>query len=316
MAQTVGTRAGEKHRGDFLVTCAYCGAVWYRSKCRRNAAGQLICPDDQHIRDPVTLARLNAARTSQLRKRRVDGGNIDREALTTSGPLVVCPELVVAGWEGLSGVTLANGGRVAAWTALSGGLTLVKSDPAEQPKLKTDGPSGRSYVSFEGAHILEESTGDFIRPAPSIEPTSYWAVVRQPRWTVAGVWWGFETAAFSATGLAIYNALLAGDIAQFNGYGFGANPMPAPLGQWKRVETSFTGSAADYLTVGATRVALGISSGDDAPTDDFAIGLVGSGSYVYLDVGELWILRGVLSTVQSSLLNDYGRAKYGSQVLL
>lgn len=316
MAQTVGTRAGNAHRGDFLVTCAYCGAVWYRSKCRRNAAGQLVCPDDQHIRDPVTLSRLNAARSSRLRSRKVDGGSADREALTTAGPLVITSSTVVTGWEASSGVALATGGRVSAWTAISGGLTLVQATTANQPRLKTDGPSGRSYVSFEGAQLLDESTGEFVRPAPSREPTFYWAVVRQPQWVNTGVWWGFESVDAPGVSLMLAAFSLSDEpdtIIKLNGIGAGVAAMPKA--QFKRVEVGFTASSADYLKIG-TNVNMEGSAGDNTPSDDFTVGGLAPFFNAYLDICELWILKAVPSATELSRLDDYARAKYGSAVLL
>ncbi len=67
-------------RGDFRVTCDYCGFEWLRSRCKRDAAGLLACPLDMDGKDSVTLSRENAAGATEtigpLAIR--DGGNIDK----------------------------------------------------------------------------------------------------------------------------------------------------------------------------------------------------------------------------------------------
>jgi hypothetical protein len=311
MAQTVGTRAGEKHRGDFLVTCAYCGAVWYRSVCRRNAAGQLICPDDQHIRDPVTLSRLIAARTTRPLRRRVDGGNVDREALTTAGPLVVCPELVVAGWDAGAITGVGDGGRVVSLpSAIAGVSALSNLATVEQPFLMRN--AGRQYVSFRGAHRLEAALS---RPAPASEPTFYWAIARRSRWTELGFWWSFFADALP--NLSVVN-FAEPWVVQVNGAAT-VNQID-PSTEFKRVEASFTGMSSDYLKIGRTTVADGVTAGNNAPAGAFWVGAGDDDgdliAAAYLDLGELWVLRGVPSTEQTERLNDYGRAKWGSAVLL
>jgi len=54
-------------RRDF---CAYCGMKWYRSQMRRDASGQLACPDDQPGRDAVTLDRINSQNARTVRQPR------------------------------------------------------------------------------------------------------------------------------------------------------------------------------------------------------------------------------------------------------
>lgn len=60
--------------GERRAMCAYCGIFWYRSQMRRDASGQLACPDDQQGRDQVTLNRLNSqgARTVKYPRPTVD----------------------------------------------------------------------------------------------------------------------------------------------------------------------------------------------------------------------------------------------------
>lgn len=313
--QTIGKHAGKAHEGDFVATCAYCGVAWYRSRLVRNPAGQLICPDHQHIRDPVTLSRLNARRSSRLTSKRVDGGVADTEAKTTAGPLSVLGEAsVVAGWEASSGVAFGAGGRVSSWTALSGGVSLVQTNANRQPKLKTDGPSGRSYVSFENVAALEEETGALDRPPLTEEPTFYWAVVRQPRMPYISIWWAFETSIAMTLAAISLDASLS-QVAEFN-----ANAT-ALVGQFQRIEMSFTGGTADYVKIGPRRTAGG-SAGAADPVDVFALGafeLPGVNELVWpawLDICEFWILRVVPSATQLDKLDDYARAKYGSAVLL
>lgn len=314
--RTIGTRAGEAHRGDFVATCAYCGAAWYRSALKRNAAGQLICPDDQHIRDPVTLSRLNSRALSRLRRPRQDGGLADIKP-APSVSAIVGEANVVAGWSTSSSVTLTDGGRVSSWAAESGGLTLSVGLP---PKLKPDGPNGRSYVSFEGAHALAESTGAFARPAPSVEPTFFWAVLRPPRFAMTSFLWGF-----AAAGASFALALITSPFSASPDVLFTLNPNPAASltapTRFRRVEAAFTASTSDYFKLGALT-----SSGDagaNVPTGQFVVGaradpFVGNSflNHSYLDLCELWILRALPTAAQREQLDDYARAKYGSEVVL
>ena len=318
--QTIGKHAGEAHRSDYVATCAYCGAAWYRSRLRRNAAGQLICPDDAHIRDPVTLSRLNAQRSSKLTKRKVDGGNADAEASTLAGPLRVVPELVVTGWDASSGITLVAGSRVSAWSSVSGSqsLSLINADPARYPLLKYDGPSGRPYVSFEGAHWLQESTDTFTRPSPADEPTFYWAIVRRPRWVNYGVWWGFEGGfipGFTTT-LAVQDFLEPPKTMIRNGFVYANGPGAIPMNHWTRIEAAFTASSADYLKAGNQVVTSGVTAEAHTPVGTFAIGNHEFGVFSWIDLRELWILKGVPSTEKLALLSDYARARDGSGVVL
>lgn len=59
--------------GERRVVCDYCGITWYRSECRRDAAGFLACPDDQGGRDSVTLDRQNAEYAARAQARRRAG---------------------------------------------------------------------------------------------------------------------------------------------------------------------------------------------------------------------------------------------------
>jgi len=58
--------------GERRLDCDYCGIKWYRSVCRRDAAGLISCPDCQADggRDTVTCDRANAANSASARVRR------------------------------------------------------------------------------------------------------------------------------------------------------------------------------------------------------------------------------------------------------
>jgi len=54
--------------GERRVTCDYCSAQFYRSECRRDFTGFLICPEcDDGGRDTATLDKLNAEAAAQVR---------------------------------------------------------------------------------------------------------------------------------------------------------------------------------------------------------------------------------------------------------
>lgn len=66
--RTIGRRVPkDRPRGDYTCMCSYCGVMWYRSKLRKDRAGNLACPNEGSGRDAVTLSDLNAAAATECR---------------------------------------------------------------------------------------------------------------------------------------------------------------------------------------------------------------------------------------------------------
>jgi len=69
MSRTITAKRSHKSPpGDTRKLCSYCGIAWYRSQLFRDAAGNLVCPDDRRGRDVVTLSEGNAQALANKRQ--------------------------------------------------------------------------------------------------------------------------------------------------------------------------------------------------------------------------------------------------------
>lgn len=200
------------------------------------------------------------------------------------------------------------GGNVSSWTDLSGnGFNAVQAGPTAQPAWNTNDPQLNCMPSLTWDGVNDELHYPLTVPDPSVTPRCYIGVLRTNTWTSANTF-------FSANGGAVQIMLQVTASPQAKTYnGVYGNPVNMTLGAAKFFLASFTGSAADQLTIGANTSTANTSTATSA--GPCYIGSYGGGGFAPMKMGIFLVTRGVpteIATLKKLLaLPQY----YGASIL-
>jgi hypothetical protein len=168
--RTIGKRLPAGHGPDRCAICSYCGVQWLRSQLRRDASGNLACPDDAPGLDVVSLSEGNARLMRSQGPRSIgpnDGGydyfvsppdpgfidpNGPPPAGTNQGPTGTL-SVVTNMWLRSDNYTLSpTTGKVQALPDLSGrGNNMLATIEAEQALITVSDASLGGYPTISGA---------------------------------------------------------------------------------------------------------------------------------------------------------------------
>jgi uncharacterized repeat protein (TIGR02059 family) len=136
------------------------------------------------------------------------------------------------------------------------GVNFTQATPASQPTIIASDPAfgGRGSVNGNGTQGLITTLWD--PPAPLTQPMWFFAVLRQVTWVNGRyIWNGSGSTSIYLAQVGASPALAMNNAAAVN------NNPGAALGASVRVEVLFSASVADYLKLGATLQADGVSAG-------------------------------------------------------
>lgn len=205
-------------RGDFRVTCDYCGFEWMRSRCKRDGAGLLACPLDMDGKDAVTLSQENAAgAVESLAPLSIrDGGNIDKGGDNyAKHPLSILTD-PLGWWQPQQAATVGAVGvqwipnLVNLTTDSFDGADVKQPDPALQPLLTDDEvvfSGDRLRSDRRNVQIAAEGVGSFwcVGSFDGTSNASMFAVTDIPLLeSVGGISLHFDSTANTVTASAVY----------------------------------------------------------------------------------------------------------------
>ncbi len=217
---------------------------------------------------------------------------------------IIATANIVAGWDAADLAATP----VALWPDASGnGFDLAQASGVSQPSwAATTGAGGNPAVLFNGVgQFMLNAALDL--PAPGTTPTFYWGVLRQVTWTANDRLWASGVA---GTNLAVFQSFAPNGLTEFNAV-FGLTNFGLPLNTYRRIETYFSNSTADYLKVGSTS-SVGVNTGNNDPAATFILGASPIGQLSNIEVCELWIFNALPSPAQLFALDLYVQTRYGA----
>ncbi len=298
--------------------CSYCGVQWRRSQLRRDAAGNLACPDDAPGLDVVSLSEGNARMMRSQAPRSVgpsdgafddfvspaDPGFVDPNGppapLVNGGPTGALSVRALL-WVRSDNVLQAKPGRAARWPDMSGsGNDESSATEALQPSVVAADATlgGLPTVAGDGAQWLRSlSFGDGA-------PLWAWLIFK-PNTT--------STSVLLDAGVQLFLNPAPGTAALATNAGIVAS-VPMVVGQWSRAMLVFdvTGTFAvtDSLQVRGT-VATAVSVTQiTSPTISLLnarTGTLGSDA----SIAEALVTRGPPTAEEIAAIEAYGVARYG-----
>lgn len=321
MSLTIGRKRSHRSPpGDTVRLCSYCGIAWYRSQLRRDASGNLACPDDQRGLDVVTLSEGNI---SGLAERRDLGsytapsdGTVDSPSTDVApplnwngpspmpppnaGPLGVISVPIQAWWRGDSFLAGPGSNTVFSMVDLSGFGNDLASIGTSLPtrSVQTFGNQNQGYFGFNG--VAARSYAPMRCTSGALW---MWFVIRQNAW-VGG------SAMFNC-GCSITQQVSSPTLRMQTG---GANNAGAPLAAWTRGIASFSTGGTDDLRLGSTQTsnaAAGLRIGTT-----FIMGansIIGTAPLGF-SVADFQVYQGAPTAAEQAALDAYGLARYGNTV--
>lgn len=302
--------------GDTVRLCSYCGIAWYRSQLRRDASGNLACPDDQKGRDVVTLNEGNAA---ALANRQLPGqtgmpsdGTVDSKSTDVAPPFnwnapnVAPPNGGPTGqlsvltrlWVRADVVTLGSGGAVAVWPDRSGSQNdLLASTLAAQPVLSVSDPTlgGLPTVTGDGVNHFLQAT------VTTGGPWWFWLIAKQI---------GYSNGAVFSWGFGLQQQVASPELRLIaNGAPHTSNAA-GTLGAWFRAAGSFNIATTDTLKIHGTTVSDASAGQRAGVALSMFSGFNGAGK-VNLAAAELLITTPAPTAAEIATLDAYGLARYG-----
>jgi hypothetical protein len=230
------------------------------------------------------------------------------QAPPASVPDVIAAANIVAGWDANT-VTVVSGAVSEMFDVSGNGFALTQAVAGSRPAyVAVGGPNGNPSVLFDGVDdFLANAALDL--PAPGTTPTFYWGVVRQVTWTSGDRFW--LAAGF---GLQFFQGGLATEVFINNGGGFGP-AISMPLNTYRRIQSYFSNSIADYLRVGSLN-STGTNVGNTDAAAGFFIAQDGiGGGFGNIELCELWIFNALPTALQLAQLDAYAANRYGASVL-
>lgn len=303
--------------GDTRKLCSYCGAAWYRSQLRRDAAGLLACPDEYPGRDAVTLSEGNAALAGQ---RTLSGAYGESDGTTDSKNTTPAPPF---SWNGFP-ASKPNGGPtgplsvpVAAWWRADVvqlvGTTTIEGWPDQSGSGNSLGAIGTSLPvlstqSFVGGNAgntplvgFNGSAARMYTPLRVSAPLWAWFIIRQNSWVGGSVFFNCGCTMTQQNASPILRMQSTG--ADNNG---------APIGSWVRGVGSFTVAGTDDLLLGATPVSsagLGLRQGST-----FVLGANSAAGTAPMgfSLADFVLTIGAPTAAEQAAMDAYGQARYGT----
>lgn len=232
------------------------------------------------------------------------------QAPPTSVPDVIAAANIVAGWDANT-VTVVSGAVSEMFDVSGNGFALTQAVAGSRPAyVAVGGPNGNPSILFDGVDDrLFNAALDL--PAPGTTPTFYWAVLRQVTWTADDRFVGAGT---GSNGLVLKQVGVSPAIVQADNVDANSN-TGLILNTYKRIETRFGNSVADYIKAGSVSI-TGQNAGNIDPLATYSIGSDGPGVFfANIEVCELWIFNVLPSALQLAQLDAYALNRYGASVL-
>jgi hypothetical protein len=214
-------------------------------------------------------------------------------------------------------VLVLNGATVLSWTDQSGnGFDGTSAAATNEPTFNaTGGPNATPSVLFDGVDNYV-ANAVLNLPAPGTTPTFYWAVLRQVTWTANERLWG---AGADSVTLTVFQPMPSGTpfISMINAAFPGGNPNGAlAVNTYKRLEVSFSNTAADYIKAGSTTITGGNTGNNDAAAG-FVLGAAANlTTFGNIEVADFAIFDVLPSVLQKAQLDAYAGLRYGAAVLV
>lgn len=299
---------------DRQATCSYCGVQWLRSQLRRDASGNLACPDDAPGLDVVSLSEGNARlmRSQAPRYAGPDDGAYDDFACPPdpgfidpngppaervnggpTGPLSVDTLL----WLRSDNVSHTIPGRVAVWPDMSGyGRNCVAVTESVQPSWAAADAAlgGLPAVVATGSHWLR------AEPFGGGAPLWVWQILK-PLDSDFGIGMG--------VGAELFVNWIAGTASLLTGLGIGATVAMA-AGEWSRMMFEFNVAGTDRMQVRGS-AAIAASGGQITPTELSLFSTSNGSLKSKLALAEVLLTRGRPSDSEIADIEAYGVARYG-----
>jgi hypothetical protein len=294
--------------------CSYCGVQWRRSQLRRDASGNLACPDEGPGLDVVSLSEGNA-RLMRSQQPKVIGpidGSFDvfdcppsPGFVNANGPPPQLPNqgptgplsVVVNMWL-RADVVEQTAGRVSRWPDLSnrGNHVLALTEAARPTWIEHDSTLGDlPTVTSDGAsNWLTTSTYRGGAPA--------WL------WVIANPL-AYGTGALLSAGFIVLQINGTEVLRMLTNAGFGPDNAGAPDNSWSRLIVRFGATGMDTLQARGT-VVSGTSAGQlNGPLTLFSS--ANGGAKVAASIAEVLITDGPPTATEIADIEAYGVARYG-----
>lgn len=302
--------------------CSYCGVAYYRSELRRDASGNLACPEDQRGRDSVTLNEGNAA---ALLSRRLPGQTgMPTDGTVDSPSTDVAP---VVSWNRPAPST-PNGGptgplsvNVKLWLR---GDAVARSNPDLNGiegllDLSGNGNSPQAVGTVLPAQNITNLPGSNPLAIPIVSFNGSTMRMAMPLRTEGTMWlWFIFVQTGFGGGSAMFNngcaitQQVASPILRMQTAG--ANNSGAPAGVWTRGIASFTTAGTDDLQLGST-LTSNASPGTRVGVT-FVLGannVNGTGGMIY-SLADFVMTLSPPTAAEIAGLDAYALARYGTTV--
>lgn len=207
-------------------------------------------------------------------------------------------------------VTVATGASV--WADQSGnGRNATQAVAANQPALVASDPDfgGRSSLLADGTNDVMDVAWD--PPAPGTQPVWFFFVFSQVSWTVSRFLFAGATA---SSVMAVFQTGTTPELVISNTF-VRNNNAGAPVGTPARGQAYFSGTAADYLKLGPTMVASGVTAGTTDPAVFRIFSRNGSTQSMNAKMACIGAWAGEPSPSEIAALDAWVSAYYGGGVL-
>lgn len=222
-------------------------------------------------------------------------------------PVTILGSKAVAWWRSDLGITLGTG--VSAHTDQIGAVNLAQGTAGSQPAYNAADAAFNGRPSIQGDGVDDLLTSALARVAPGTVNTVIWAIVYQGSWTITEMLFADATSAR----FQVRQDGVSPEMKMFNGtLGPANNGMP--LATAKRLEAGSTGSAADYLKIGAVSV-TGTNTGNNAGTGFRVFASSVPSLWSATRYAEIVITNGLLTGPEQAALDSYASGLYGAGVL-